>query len=117
MRSKEEGVKMKLEKGGLLKSFAFMLILMIFLPGALGIREEVTSYSGVIKSVDKDFKFIVVNDAKVLISDNTKVVDEKGNILPINNLKPGLSVAIEGGRGSNGFLANKIIITTPKRKP
>ena len=108
---------MKLEKGGLLKSFAFMLILMIFLPGALGIREEVTSYSGVIKSVDKDFKFIVVNDVKVLISESTTVVDEKGNILRMNDLKSGLSVAIEMGRRSDGFFARKIVVTIPKQKP
>jgi hypothetical protein len=117
MRVKREGVKMKLEKGYLLKSVIFMLTLLIFLPGALGIKEEAASYSGVIKSVDKDFKFIVVNDVKVLISEGTTVVDEKGKILRMNDLKPGLSVAIEGGRRSDGFFARKIIITTPKKKP
>ena len=108
---------MKLEKAYYIKLGIFMLILLIFLPGVQGIREEAASYSGVIKSTDKDFKFIVVNDAKVLLSDNTKIVDEKGNILRMNDLKPGLSVAIEGVRSSDGFLAKKIIITTPKRKP
>jgi len=108
---------MKLEKGCFVKSVIFMLTLLIFLPGIQGIKEEVASYSGVIKSIDKDFKFIVVNDVKVLISDNTKIVDEKGNILRMNDLKPGLSVAIEGVRSSNGFFAKKIVIITPKKKP
>ena len=117
MRFKREGVKMKLGKGRLLKSVIFMLTLLIFLPGALGIKEEAASYSGVIKSVDKNFKFIVVNDMKVLISESTTVVDEKGNILRMNDLKQGLSVAIEGGRRPDGFFARKIVITTFRKKP
>ncbi len=108
---------MKLEKAYFIKLGIFMLTLLIFLPGIQGIKEEVASYSGVIKSIDRDLKFIVVNDAKVLISDNTQIVDEKGNTLRMNALKPGLSVAIEGVRSSDGFLAKKIIITTSKRKP
>jgi len=108
---------MKLEKAYFIKLGIFMLTLLIFLPGIQGIKQEAASYSGVIKSTDKDFKFIVVNDAKMLISDNTTVVDEKGHVLRMNDLKPGLSVAIEGVRSSNGFLAKKIVVTTPKRKP
>jgi hypothetical protein len=105
---------MKLEKGCFVKSVIFMLTLLIFLPGIQGIKEEAASYSGVIKSIDKDFK-LIVNDLEVLISDNTKIVDEKGNILRMNDLKPGLSVAIEGVRSSNGFFAKKIVIITPKK--
>jgi len=108
---------MRLEKRYFVKSVIFMLTLLIFLPGVQGIKEEAASYSGVIKSTDKDFKFIVVNDAKVLLSDNTKIVDEKGKILRMSDLKPGLSVAIEGVRSSNGFFANNIVILSPKKKP
>src|SRR5512139_2860762 len=108
---------MKLEKRCFVKSVTFMLTLLIFLPGIQGIKMEATSYSGVIKSIDKDFKFVVVNDAKVLISDHTKVVDEKGNILRMNDLKPGFSVTIEGVRSSDGFFANKILLISPKKKP
>jgi hypothetical protein len=107
---------MKLEKGCFVKSVIFMLTLLIFLPGIQGIKEEAASYSGVIKSIDKDFK-LIVNDLKVLISDNTKIVDEKGNILRMNDLRLGLSVTIEGVRSSNGFFAKKIVIITPKKKP
>jgi hypothetical protein len=108
---------MKLEKGCFVKSVIFMLTLLIFLPGIQGIKEEAASYSGVIKSIDKDFKFIVVSGTKFLISSDTKIMDEKGNILRMNDLKPGLSVAIEGVRSSNGFFAKKIVIITPKKKP
>jgi hypothetical protein len=108
---------MKLEKAYFVKFAMFMLTLLIFLPGIQGIKQEAISYSGVIESIDKDFKFIVVNGAKMLISGNTKIVDEKGNILKMDDLKPKLSVVIEGVRGPEGFLAKKIVITTPKKKP
>jgi hypothetical protein len=108
---------MKSEKAYFIKSIMFMLALLIFLPGIQGIKQEAISYSGVIESIDKDFKFIVVNGAKMLISENTKIVDEKGNILKMDDLKPKLSVVIEGVRGPEGFLAKKIVMTTPKKKP
>ena len=108
---------MKSEKAYFIKSIMFMLALLIFLPGIQGIKQESISYSGVIESIDKDFKFIVVNGAKILISGNTKIVDEKGNILKMDDLKPKLSVVIEGVHSPEGFLAKKIVITTPKKKP
>jgi hypothetical protein len=82
-----------------------------------GIKQEATSYSGVIEGIDKDFKFIVVNGAKILISGNVTIVDEKGNILKADALKPRLSVVIEGISSPQGFLAKKIVVTTPKKKP
>ena len=107
---------MKSKKAYVIKSVMFMLTLLIFLPGIQGIKQEGISYSGVIESIDKDFKFIVVNGAKILISGNTKIMDEKGNILKVDDLKLKLSVVIEGVRSSEGFLAKKIVITTPKKK-
>lgn len=94
-----------------------MLALLIFLPGIQGIKQEATSYSGLIESIDKDFKFVVVNGARMLISANTKIVDEKGNVLKMDALKPKLSAVIEGVPSADGFLAKRIVITTPKKKP
>jgi hypothetical protein len=108
---------MKLEKAYFIKSIMFMLALLIFLPGIQGIKQESISYSGVIESIDKDFKFIVVNGAKMLISGDTKIMDEKGNMFKMDDLKPKLSVVIEGVRGPDGFFVRKIVMTTPKKKP
>jgi hypothetical protein len=108
---------MKLEKAYLIKSVMFMLALLFFLPGIQGIKQEAISYSGVIESIDKDFKFIVVNGAKILISGNTNIVNEKGNILRMDDLKLKLFVVIEGVHSPDGFLGKKIVITTPKKKP
>ena len=109
---------MKIEKGSFIKSVMFMLILLIFLPGIQGIKQEGIPFSGVIESIGKDFKFIVINGAKILISENTKIVDEKGNSLKMDDLKVKLSVMIEGGNSPEGFLAKriKILIPTPKKK-
>ena len=107
---------MNLEKACFIKSVMFMLILLIFLPGFQGIKHETISYSGVIENIDKDFKFIVVNGTKNLISGSTKIVNEKGDILKMDDLKLKLSVVIEGVRSPEGFLAKKIVIITPKKK-
>lgn len=108
---------MKFEKAHFIKFGIFMLTLLIILPGVQGIKQEATSYSGSIEGIDKDFKFVVVNGAKILISASTEVVSEKGNILKMGDLKPKLSVVIEGVRSTDGFLAKKIVIMTPKKKP
>ena len=108
---------MKLEKSHFIKSVVLMLTLLIFLPGIQGFKREAASYSGPLESIDKDLKYIVVNGAKILISGNATIVDEKGNILKAEVLKPKLSVVIEGAHGPEGFLAKKIVVTIPKRKP
>src|SRR5512139_827390 len=101
---------MKLEKASFIKSVGIMLTLLIFLPGIQGIKQEGIPFSGMIESIDKDFKFIVINGAKILISENTKIVDEKGNLMKMGDLKLKLSIVIEGVRSPEGFLAKKIKI-------
>jgi len=108
---------MKSQKVFLIKSMIFMFALLIFLSGFQVLKEETISLSGVIQSIDRDFKFIVVNEAKFIISSNTKIVDEIGNILKIDDLKSKVSVDIEALRNPNGFSAKKIVIKTPKKKP
>jgi hypothetical protein len=107
---------MELQKVCFVKSVIFILTLMIFLPGFQGKKEETISFPGVIESIDKNFKFIVVNEARIFVTADTNIVDEKGNILKIDDLKPKLSVAIEGVRSPDGFFAKKIVIKTLKRK-
>jgi hypothetical protein len=105
---------MKLEKIFVIKSVIFMLILLVFLPGFQGKRVETASYSGVIESIDKDFKFIVVSGKKFLIFSDTKIMDEKGSILKWSDLKLKAFVAIEGAPNPDGVYAMKIVI---QKKP
>ncbi len=108
---------MKLEKSSLCALGIFMLGLLIFLPGLQGIKQGSTSYSGVIERIDKDFKFIVVNGAKIRISGNATVVDMEGNTLKMDVLKPKVSVVVQGAEAREGFWATKIVITPLRRKP
>jgi hypothetical protein len=97
---------MGLQKVCFAKSVIFILILLVFLPGFQGKRVEIGSYSGVIESIDKDFKF--------LISSDTKIMDEKGSILKGSDLKLKVFVAIEGFPNPDGIYAKKIVI---QKKP
>ena len=107
---------MKFKKGCFVKSVIFMLTLLIFLPGFQRNKEETISFPGVIESIDKNFKFIVVNEARIFVTAETNIVDEKGNILKIDDLKPKLSIVVEAFRNPNGFFAKKIVIKTLKKR-
>ena len=78
---------------------------------------EAISFPGVIESIHENFKFIVVNEVRIFIFPNTKITDEKGDILKINHLKPKMNVTIEALRNPNGFFAKKIVVKTSNNKP
>jgi len=99
----------------------FILLTILYIdvvPCSSQIREgEIMSFPGVIESVGKDFKFIVVNETRIYISSNTNIGDEKGSVLSATDLKPRLSVTIEAVRNPEGFFARKIVIRTSRTKP
>jgi hypothetical protein len=105
---------MKSQKVFLIKSMIFMFALLIFLSSFQVLKEETISLSGVIQSIDRDFKFIVVNEAKFIISSNTKIVDEIGNILKIDDLKSKASVE-KRSVIQMVFLLKKLLLKHPKR--
>ena len=78
-----------------------------------GKKEEIIIFSGIITRISNDYKFIVVNDMNILISYDTKIVNEKGKSLKINELKPELFVTVQGVQNPNGFLAKKIMVKKP----
>lgn len=105
---------MILRKIFLTKFVVFLFILLVFDLSFSQIRSEVTvSFSGIIKSISGDYKFIVVNDVNILISSSTKIVNERGYTLKAGDLKSELYVIIHGVQSSNGFLAKKIVVTKP----
>jgi hypothetical protein len=113
---KKEG-KMNLQRLLLMKLIIFVIALLIVHPGFSQVeRREIKSFSGYIESIHKDLRFIAVNEVRVFISSNTKIVNEKGNSLGMDNLKTGLPVTIEGFWKSGDIFAEKITIRTPKRK-
>jgi hypothetical protein len=106
---------MNSKKMFLVESVTFVLI---FLAANLGFsqarKEETIVYGGIIKSISKDYKSILVYNENIQISSNTKIFDEKGKPLRIEDLKPELYVVVEGVVNSKGFLAKKI---TLKKRP
>jgi hypothetical protein len=114
-----DGGEMKLQRILLLKLVIIILTLFIFHPGFSQVKSEKTlSFSGTIDSIPKDPKFIVVNEWRVYVSPNTKIVNAKGTILKKEDLKRGLTVTVEGVQKPEGIFARKItVLLTPKIKP
>lgn len=94
----------------------FTLTLLVFNLGFSQVKiGETISFSGIIESIQEDFKFIVINEVRIFISPDTKIVDEKGDILKIDELKSRLNVTIEAVRNPNGLFAKKIILKKLKK--
>lgn len=110
---------MKIQKLFLIKFVIFLVIFLLISPGFSfeAKKLETISIQGIIESIDKDSKFIIVDGTKIFISSNTKVVDEIGNILLMYDLIPKLSVNIEGLQKPNGFFAQKIVVKKLKKSP
>jgi hypothetical protein len=106
---------MKLRKLVFIQFVISILTLLILSPGFSQVKKEGTlSFSGTIDHIPADFKSIVVNEGRILISPDTRIVDEKGNQLKIEDLKIGDYVIIIALKKSNGVFAQKIAIK--KRK-
>ncbi len=95
----------------------FVIFILLFLVVNLSFgqakKEEMIYFSGVITSISKDYKSIVVNHVNILIFSDTKIVNEKGTILKIDDLKSELFVGIEGSKNPNGIVAKKIVVKKP----
>jgi hypothetical protein len=94
----------------------FTMTLLFLNPGFSQVKiGEATSFPGVIESIPADFKFIVINEVRIYISPDTKIVNESGNILKIEELKPRFNVTIEAVRSKDGFYAKKIVVKKLKK--
>jgi hypothetical protein len=71
---------------------------------------ETISFSGMIESIHKDLNFIVINEVRIYISPDTKIIDEGGGILQKGELQIRQKVFIEASRGKEGYYAKKIIL-------
>ncbi|NWF91964.1 MAG: hypothetical protein HXY46_03540 [Syntrophaceae bacterium] len=76
---------------------------------------ETVSFTGMIERVQDDLKFIVIHEMRIFITTDTRIVDENGEMLKVDDLRPKLKVAIEGIRNPNGFLAKRILLKSPKK--
>lgn len=106
---------MKLRKTLWIEYLIFTITLLFLSPSFSQVKVgETISFPGVIESIEENFKFIVINEVRIFISPDTKIVDEEGDILKIEQLKPRLNVTIEAVRNPNGFFAKKIVLKKKK---
>lgn len=95
-----------------MRFLVFMLFIVILLPATgFTITTGVSfTVSGIVENVGKDFKFIVVNKAKIFVTSDTKISDENGKYLARGNLKIKLPVSIEVVQKPEGLFAQKVVV-------
>jgi hypothetical protein len=78
-------------------------------------RGQAITFPGVIEQISADSKFIVVNEAKIFLSSNTQIMDDRGDTLTVSDLKPRSPITIEVLKNPRGFFAKKIVLKTQGR--
>lgn len=94
--------------------FLLILPLFTFLCGFQVKRMETVSVNGAIERIDPDRKAIVVNQIKMDLSPDTRIVDEKGNAVKWDQLKPTTHLTAETVRMPDGYKVIKITIHSKK---
>jgi len=96
------------------------LVLAVVLVSARGFTEDkgekVVTFSGLIQAVPKDLSFIVINEAKVLVT-GAMIVSDTGSTLSISDLKPKRYVTVEAVKRADGFLAKKVTVNSSSKIP
>lgn len=77
-------------------------------------RGEILSFPGMIEQVGPEFKFIVVNEAKILITPQTVITDRSGMAAKSSDLKARRWVRIEALQKQGNFVAQTIIFLPSK---
>ena len=77
-------------------------------------KGEIISFPGTIEQVDTDFKFIVVNEAKIMITPQTVIADRNGMAVKTNELKARRWVRIDALQKQGYFVAQTIIFLPQK---
>ena len=97
-----------------------ILLLVAVLSGSPGLSqdktEKVITFSGPIQAIPKDSTFIVINEAKVLLS-GAKIVSDTGSALGMADLKPKQYVTVEAVKRSDGFSAKKVTVISSSKIP
>ena len=73
-------------------------------------KEKTIVFPGLVEQISADSKFIVVNEAKIFLSPDAKIIGQNGDSLALYDLKRGSSITLEVVKHGNAFLATKIIL-------
>ena len=110
-------VKMSIKRALLIN---LIVVLAIFLGFNLAFSQakgaKIISFNGVIDAVPKSLKFIMVNEERVNITSDTKIVDAYGSTLKVTDLKVKLHVEIEAVTNQKTLYAKKIVVKPSKKR-
>jgi hypothetical protein len=81
-----------------------------------GKTEKVVTFSALIQDVPKGATYIIINEAKVVVS-GAKIVSDTGSVLRIGDLKPRLYVTVEAVKRPDGFYAKKVTVISSSKIP
>jgi len=77
-------------------------------------RGEIISFPGMIEQVGPEFKFIVVNEAKILITPQTVIAERNGAAAKTGELKARRWVRIDAVQKQGTFIAQTIVFLPRK---
>jgi Domain of unknown function (DUF5666) len=106
---------MRMQKFLFINVVAFGILLGVLSVGFSEVkRGEILSFPGMIEQVGPDFKFIVVNEAKILITPQTVIAERNGTAAKTGELKAGRWVRIDALQKQGTFVAQTIVFLPPK---
>jgi hypothetical protein len=106
---------MRMQKFLFISVVAFGILLGVLSVGFSEVkRGDILSFPGMIEQVGPEFKFIVVNEAKILITPQTVITDKNGTAAKNSELKVRRWVRIDAVQKQGSFVAQTIIFLPPK---
>jgi len=107
---------MKLRTLFLIQGVMAGVVLSLVNPGlSQGLKQSTVLLVGTLERISPDSTFIVVNKQNILISSDTKVVDEQGKGLSLKDLKPKAHVDVEV-LNEKKARAKKITLSKPRMR-
>jgi hypothetical protein len=104
---------MRLKKSILMKAYIFIMFFLVCgIAFSQGQRQD--PLYGVIQDVSKDYKSFTMGGKNYSISNDTRIVNQKGKPLRVETLRPNLNVAIEIIRDSRENTVKKIVVMDSK---
>ena len=76
--------------------------------------KETIFLSGMIKEVSWDHQSIVINGRKFSISRETRIEDQKGNRLRLDDVKINYEFSLDAIQHPNGYLIKKMVVITDR---
>jgi len=101
----------------LMSSILLLAVVLASVPGFSQDRgEKVSTFSALIQDVPKNTNYIIINEAKVLVS-GAMIVSDTGSALGISDLKPRRYVTVEAVKRPDGFYAKKVTVISSSKIP